>query len=97
MASLVLTRIVICLCRYNIKSQHSQTFHTFEMSFMPNDIKKHGHTLKAGRHSFPFTIELEPRLPSSVSTRCRRRHWRRPYTCLVLCRCWAAARLDNTR
>ncbi|KAH7108033.1 hypothetical protein BKA62DRAFT_680780 [Auriculariales sp. MPI-PUGE-AT-0066] len=52
---------------YNLKSQHSQTFHTFDMSFMHAGIKHHGHTFKAGRHTFPFSIELEPRLPSSMT------------------------------
>lgn len=52
-------------CSY-LKSQHGYLVHTYETSFMPQGEKKQTRTFKAGRHTFPFSIELEPHLPSSL-------------------------------
>ncbi|KZW00209.1 hypothetical protein EXIGLDRAFT_722273 [Exidia glandulosa HHB12029] len=49
-----------------LKSQHGYVVHTYETSFMPQGEKKQSRTFKAGRHTFPFSIELEPYLPSSL-------------------------------
>ena len=38
-----------------------------EWSFLEGE-KKHGHTLKAGRHLFPFQLQIGGSLPSSVTT-----------------------------
>ncbi|EJD52800.1 hypothetical protein AURDEDRAFT_111349 [Auricularia subglabra TFB-10046 SS5] len=50
----------------HIKSQNGYTVYTHEQSFMPMADKKQSHTFKAGRHAFPFEVDLEPYLPSSL-------------------------------
>ena len=40
---------------------------THDWSFLQGD-KRHNHTLKAGHHSFPFSLMLDGNLPSSIHT-----------------------------
>ncbi|ORX40565.1 hypothetical protein BD324DRAFT_606453 [Kockovaella imperatae] len=50
------------------KSHHnSQVLFNHDWSFLQGD-KKHNHTLKAGHHSFPFSLMLNGDLPASLST-----------------------------
>jgi len=46
---------------------NSTVVYSHDGSFLAGD--KRAHTLKAGRHTFPFQVELEPNVPSSLTTR----------------------------
>lgn len=54
----------------DVKPQTSYAIYTHYISFMPQaseaSDKKQSRTFKAGRHAFPFDIDLEPYLPSSL-------------------------------
>ena len=43
------------------------TICTHDWSFLEGE-KRHSHTLKAGRHLFPFQLQLGGSLPSSIAT-----------------------------
>jgi hypothetical protein len=54
--------------RTGTKSHHfTHPILTHDWSFLEGN-KKHTHTLKAGRHTFPFSFSLDGNLPSSIKT-----------------------------
>ena len=53
------------VCRH--VRQHTHTLFSHDWSFLEG-AKNHRHTLKAGKHSFPFSLDLDGALPSTVIT-----------------------------
>src|SRR6266404_2534660 len=64
----VLTQIVMHTSVSFSNSAMTYTLCNYEWSFLEGGKKKHGHTLKAGRHLFPFQLHVGGSLPSTLYT-----------------------------